>query len=153
MSLRLVPVTRREARDFVALWHRHLPRTPATWIYQVGAARGDTLVGVILVGRPIARITATREPGTVEAVRCCVADDEPNAASILYGAAWRAARALGYQRLITYTEEGESGASLRAPGYRVVGELDPRGGWDMPSRRRLPNGRENIARYIWEATA
>ena len=43
---------------------RHLPRTPATWLYQVGVARGDTLVGVIIVGRPTARATAASEPRT-----------------------------------------------------------------------------------------
>lgn len=152
-DLHLTPVTRAEARDFIALWHRHLPRTPTTWLYQVGVARGDTLVGVIIVGRPTARVTAASEPRTVEAHRCCVADSEPHAASMLYGAAWRVAKALGYCRLITYTEHPEPGTSLRAAGLRVVAERPARGGWDVPSRRRIPHGREHVARTLWEASS
>ncbi len=153
MTLRVVPVDRRGARDFIALWHRHLPRTPATWLYQVGVARGDALVGVAIVGRPSARVTASNEPLTVEVHRCCVADDEPHAASMLYGACWRAAKALGYTRLTTYTEQGEPGTSLRAAGMRVVAERPARGGWDMPNRRRVPHGREHVARTLWEASS
>ena len=153
MTPRLVPISRQEARAFIALWHRHLPRTPATWLYQVAVAREDEIVGVAIVGRPSARITATMEPQTVELHRCCVADDEPHVASMLYGACWRAAKALGYTRLITYTEQSEPGTSLRASGLRVVAERPARGDWDMPSRRRLPHGREHVARTLWEASS
>ncbi|MGN9796199.1 XF1762 family protein [Streptomyces sp. OZ13] len=43
-------------------------------------------------------------------------DGTRNANSLLYGAAWRAAKALGYTRLITYTQASETGASLRGTG-------------------------------------
>lgn len=148
-NLHLVPIDQREARDFIALWHSRLPRPPATWKYQVGVARDSTLVGVVIVGRPV-NATHASDPATVELHRCCVADDERNAASMLNGAAWRAAKALGYRRLITYTEADESGTSLIASGYRVVAELPPRGGWDHPMRRRVPHGREHVARRLWE---
>lgn len=69
---------------------------------------------------------------------------------MLYGACWRAARALGYDRLITYTQDGETGASLRAAGYRVVGERPPRAGWNVPSRPREAKGTEYVARTLWE---
>ncbi|WP_345486006.1 XF1762 family protein, partial [Planotetraspora phitsanulokensis] len=79
-------------------------------------------------------------------------DGARNANSMLYGAAWRAARALGYVRAITYTQEGESGASLRASGWKPVAECPPRPGWDCPSRPRKASGNENVARTRWEIT-
>ncbi|MEW1632726.1 XF1762 family protein [Streptomyces sp. NPDC093801] len=70
---------------------------------------------------------------------------------MLYGAAWRAAKALGYRRLITYTQDGESGGSLRGAGWRVIARRPPRPGWHTPSRPRTPRGTEHIARTLWQA--
>ncbi len=84
--------------------------------------------------------------------RAAVADGVRNANSILYAAAWRAAKALGYRRLVTYTQEGESGASLRGAGWLVIAELRPRPGWDMPSRARAGSASDRIARTLWEAS-
>lgn len=149
MGLRIVPCNLATARDFVALHHRH-HKPPVGHKYSIGIASGDEMVGVIIVGRPIARLL---DDGlTLEVLRSCVANGVPNGNSMLYGAAWRAAKALGYVRLITYTQDGESGASLRAAGWRVVAQRKPRPGWDMPSRRRLGNGNDNVARTIWEAS-
>lgn len=149
MGLRIVPCNLATARDFVALHHRH-HKPPVGHKYSIGIASGDEMVGVIIVGRPIARLL---DDGlTLEVLRSCVANGVPNGNSMLYGAAWRAAKALGYVRLITYTQDGESGASLRAAGWRVVAQRKPRPGWDMPSRRRLGNGNDNVARTLWEAS-
>jgi hypothetical protein len=71
---------------------------------------------------------------------------------MLYAAAWRAAKALGYRRLVTYTEQGESGASLRAAGYRVVAELPARGGWSTPSRPRDDSSYRSMPRTLWEVS-
>jgi hypothetical protein len=79
-------------------------------------------------------------------------DGAANANSMLYGAAWRAAKALGYSRLITYTQEGESGSSLRAAGWSVVAELNERKGWDTPSRPREGRGVDGVQRLLWEAS-
>lgn len=87
-----------------------------------------------------------------EVNRTCIAGEVPNGNSMLYGAAWRAAKALGYRRLVTYTQDGESGASLRGAGWRVVAERRPRKGWDMPSRRRVSHGNDGIARTLWETS-
>lgn len=103
-----------------------------------------------MVGRPVAR--AYDNGQTLEVNRTCT-DGTPHANSMLYGAAWRAAKALGYTRLITYTQEGESGASMRAAGWRVVAQRKARPGWDTPSRRRQLKGTENLQRTLWEATA
>lgn len=54
MSLRLVPVTFKEACGFVEMWHRHLP-PPVGHKFSIGVANGTELVGVAMVGRPVAR--------------------------------------------------------------------------------------------------
>ena len=147
-ALELVPVTFREACGFVAMHHRH-HKPPVGHKFSVGVAVGAELVGVIMVGRPVAR--HYDDGATLEVTRSAV-DGTPHANSKLYGAAWRAAKALGYRRLITYTQQGESGASLRAAGYRVVAQRPPRKGWDTPSRRRTAKGLDAIPRTLWEAS-
>ncbi|MEV1082235.1 XF1762 family protein [Streptomyces sp. NPDC050211] len=143
--LNVVPVTFRQARSFIAAHHRH-HRPPQGMKFTLGVATKETLVGVAVVGRPIAR--HLDDGRTAEVTRTCT-DGTPNANSALYAAAWRAARALGYQRLITYSERGESGASLRAAGFQPTARLAPHHGWDRPSRRRRPSN-QGIARTRWE---
>jgi hypothetical protein len=146
-DLHLVPVSFADARRFVAEHHRH-HEPPKGHKFSIGVADGSLLVGVVVVGRPIARaIDAAGD--TLEVTRSAT-DGTANANSMLYGAAWRATSALGYRRLITYTQDGESGASLRAAGFRVIAERPPRGGWDMPSRRRTARSVANITRFLWE---
>ena len=145
---RIVPTTYAEAAAFVTLHHRH-HLAPVGHKFSIGLAIGDELVGVAMVGRPVAR---HYDDGlTLEVNRTCIAGDVHNGNSMLYGACWRAAKALGYRRLITYTQQGESGASLRGAGWRVVAELAARPGWDAPSRRRESKGADNVPRYLWEA--
>ncbi len=115
--------------------------------FAVGVSRDGRLVGVATVGRPVARPLDDRI--TVEVTRTCTLG-APGANSMLYGAAWRAARALGYHRMITYTQHGESGASLRAIGMVRVAELPARPGWTTPSRPRTDRGTDGIARMRWE---
>lgn len=148
MSLHLVPVRQREARAFCAMWHRHHP-PPVGGIFCIGAADDDgVLRAVAIVGRPVAR---HYDDGRTLEVTRTVTDGARNANSLLYGAAWRAARALGYTRLITYTQAGEAGASLRGAGWRVIAHRPARPGWDRPSRPRTSRGTEQIARTLWEA--
>lgn len=146
MGLTIVPITFREACSFVAAHHRH-HRPPQGMKFTVGVADGDQLVGVAIVGRPVAR--ALDDGVTIEVTRTCTVGTS-NANSILYGAAWRAARALGYRRLVTYIQDGESGASLRAAGLIPVAALRARPGWDTPGRRRDSHGVEGISRTRWE---
>lgn len=128
--LSLVPVTLREANDFVANFHRHNGRTARNGgKFAIGAASGNVLVGVAIVGNPI---SATYMDGfTAEVLRVCVHPDAPrNSNSFLYSACWRAWRAMGGCRLITYTLRDESGASLRGAGWTIVGEVAPtEDGW------------------------
>ncbi|MEU0667158.1 XF1762 family protein [Streptomyces lavendulocolor] len=148
MALHLVPIRFRDARDFVAMWHRHNP-PPVGMVFAVGAADDDgVLRGVAIVGRPVAR--HLDDGRTLEVTRTAT-DGTRNANSLLYGAAWRAARALGYRRLITYTQGSETGASLRAAGWRVLAQRPARAGWDRPSRPREQRGTEHMPRTLWEA--
>jgi hypothetical protein len=149
MSLRIVPVTWQDAAAFTEMWHRH-HKPPRGHKFSIGVADDmDILRGVAIIGRPVARLS--QDGLTLEVTRSAT-DGTRNANSMLYGAAWRATRALGYRRLITYTQAGETGASLRAAGYRVVAERRPRPGWNMPSRPRQLTGTEGIARTLWEVT-
>lgn len=148
MALRLVPVDFASAAAFVDANHRH-HRRPAGHKFSIGVANDDDeLVGVAMVGRPVAR--KLDDGLTLEVNRTCT-DGTRNANSMLYAAAWQAAKALGYRRLITYTQDGESGASLSAAGWKVVAELPARKGWDTPSRRREIRPTDGIARKLWEA--
>jgi hypothetical protein len=143
--LHLVPVTRDVACAFVDEQHRHHPR-PQGYRFAVGVAAGDQLVGVAMAGNPVAR--HLHDGQTIEVVRVAT-DGTPNACSMLYGACWRAARALGYTAGITYTQAGESGASLRAAGWRLDAALAPRRGWDTPSRPRRSQRTDGIPRLRW----
>ena len=149
MSLRTVPVTFRDACGFVVMWHRH-HAPPAGCKFCLGVAdEADVLRGVAIVGRPVARMF---DDGLTLEVTRTATDGTPNVNSMLYGAVWRAAKPLGYRRLVTYTQLGETGASLKAAGWRTVAERPARPGWDRPSRPRMLTGTEGIPRTLWEAS-
>lgn len=146
--LHVVPVRQKDAKEFVAAWHRH-HRPPPGAVFCLGAADEEgVLRAVAMVGRPVARLFDNGQ--TLEVTRTAT-DGTGNANSLLYGAAWRAAKALGYTRLITYTQSGETGASLRGAGWRVLAQRSPRRGWNSPSRLRTSRGVDHIARTLWEA--
>src|SRR5690606_4834658 len=117
MSLQIVPVRLHEAKAFVERHHRH-HKPPQGGLFAIGAAEDGEDVGEVIVGRPDSRMLGGG--WTAEVTRCC-SDGTRNAPSMLYRAAWRAARALGYRRLVTYTLPEEGGASLRAAGWRLIG--------------------------------
>ena len=53
--------------------------------------------------------------------------------------------------LITYTQEGESGASLRAAGFVLVAEREPRTDhFESSARYREDHGTGGVTRYLWE---
>lgn len=121
----------REARAFVRLFHRHHGPSRGHK-FSIGAERGGELVGVAIVGRPVARML--QDGYTVEVTRLCTRGQR-NACSFLYGAAARAAKAMGYRRIITYILRGEDGASLRAAGFVEDRETDG-GRWARKVRPR-----------------
>lgn len=108
------------------------------------------LRAVAIVGRPVARHFDDGQ--TLEVCRVAT-DGTRNANSMLYGACARASFALGYTRLITYTQASESGSSLIAAGWKVIAQRPPRIGWDAPSRPRDNETYRSSARQLWEVVA
>jgi hypothetical protein len=153
MSLKIVPVTFKQAGAFVAALHRH-NKPPRGHKFSIGAANDNgKLVGVAMAGRPVAR--HFDDGATLEVNRTCT-DGSHNVNSLLYGAIWRAAKAMGYTRCITYTQHDESGASLRAVGWVRVKELTARKSWaestanEEMKGKRDPIGNGGVARVLWE---
>ncbi|MFJ4680565.1 XF1762 family protein [Kitasatospora sp. NPDC088783] len=144
--LTVVPLSLADARAAVTRLHRH-HRPPQGHKFSLGVLDDGTLCGAAVIGRPVSRVFDNG--WTLEVTRVAT-DGTPNACSALYGAAWRTVAAAGYLRLITYTQHGESGSSLRAAGWHPVAELRPRTGWDTPSRPRRSHGNDRIARTLWE---
>jgi hypothetical protein len=132
MKLQHVRIGLDEANAFIAEHHRH-HRPVVGHLFSIGAALGDQMVGVAIVGRPVARL---RDDGvTAEVTRLCT-DGNKNACSFLYGASARAAFALGFKRIGTYILASEPGTSLAAAGWRLIGETSG-GSWSRPSRPRV----------------
>lgn len=132
MKLRTIPISLEEANVFVATHHRH--HAPVVGHkFSIGAAIGDVIVGVSIIGRPVAR--RLDDGLTLEVTRLCT-DGTKNACSFLYGASARAAFALGYIRIGTYITATESGISLKASGWRLIGGTPGRS-WSVPSRPRV----------------
>lgn len=147
MSLELRPLTLREANAYVAEHHRH--HKPARGcISVVGVEQEGDLVGVGVLGRPVARML--QDGYTAEVTRCCT-NGTQNACSMIYGALWRAARALGYTRLITYTLPEEGGGAMRASGWTLGGEAGG-GSWSRPSRERTDD-HPTQTKLRWEKAA
>lgn len=143
----LTPVTLKRAKEFIAEHHRH-HKPPVGHKFSVGVANENgELVGVACAGRPVSRVI---DDGlTVEVNRTCT-NGARNANSMLYGAIWRAAKALGYAQAITYTQDGESGASLRAAGWVVDKRLVARGSWAESSEARpRTSDTGGVARIRW----
>jgi hypothetical protein len=129
--LGVAPIRFADAAEFVRRYHRH-HTPPVGHIFSLAAVEGEAVVGVVIVGRPVAR---RRDDGrTLEVTRLCTTG-ERNVCSFLYGAAARAAFALGYARIGTYILKREPGTSLAAAGWKLIGETPGRS-WSVPSRPR-----------------
>ncbi|MEU4410677.1 XF1762 family protein [Streptosporangium sp. NPDC023963] len=168
-DLDIVPVTFDYACGFVEMWHRHLD-PPVGHMWSTGVVTEDDVIrGVSIVGRPVAQ--GFQDGRTLEVLRVAT-DGTFNACSKLYTAAWHAAKWRGFRRLVTYTHAmvygpvcadacrhascravlmGETGASLRGAGWRIVAQRPPRRGWNTPSRPRDPGRSDGIPRTLWEA--
>ena len=111
------------------------------------AESGGEVIGVVIVGKPVARML---DDDTAEVTRLA-SDGTRNVCSLLYAAAWRAARAMGYRRLVTYTLPEEGGSSLRASGWTLIGEAGG-GSWSRGSRPRVDT-HPTQTKLRWEVTA
>lgn len=143
--IEIVPVSLEEANTFVAAHHRH--HKPVTGHkFSIGVAdETGTIRGVAIVGRPVSRMSDNG--WTLEVNRCCT-DGVRNGCSMLYRSAWRAAIAIGYRKLITYTLPEEGGASLKASGFKLIGERGG-GSWSRKDRPRVDT-HPTQPKLLWE---
>lgn len=150
-GLAIVPIGFREACAFIAQHHRH-HKPPRGMKFCLGVELNAVLVGVVTAGRPVAR---AYNPRTVLEVNRSCTDGARNVNSMLYGAARRTGVAMGYRKIITYTQRGESGASLRAAGFRCEENLPARDSWADSSvalkglRDPVGSGGEDRQRWVW----
>ena len=134
--LQVVPLELREANAFINEMHRH--HQPVNFHrFSIGCIDDEAILrGVAVIGRPAARLAGSARD--VLEVSRLATDGTYNACSILYAAAARAGRAMGYKRIQTYTLPEEGGASLRASGWVNEG-LAGGGKWNRPTRERNDN--------------
>ena len=144
--LRVIPMELREANGLVAHWHRHhQPCQGHRFSLGVVDEAGE-VHGACIVGRPVARLAG--HPRKVLEVTRLVTDGTKNACSMLYAAAAKAGRVMGYERIQTYTLRSESGVSLKAAGWVHLGESQDPGSWSKhtdgkPRRTDQPIGLKN----------
>jgi hypothetical protein len=144
--LYVVPMELAEANAFVRALHRHHDALP-THRFSIGAITNDGVVhGVAICSRPVARALSSRD--VLEVSRLCT-DGTPNACSALYGAAARAARAMGYRRVQTYILDNEPGTSLIAAGWRCDGYTSTSHTWNNRPGRNEPTHLLNGRRGRW----
>lgn len=131
-KLGLVTISLEEANEFVRLHHRHHKKVIGHK-FSIAATLGDVIVGVAIIGRPVAR---GRDDGLTLEVTRVATNGARNACSFLYGASARATFSLGYKRLGTYILASEPGTSLTAAGWRMIAEVKGRS-WSCQSRPRV----------------
>ncbi len=134
-----VPITLREANDFVEQYHRHSKRTARDGgKFAIGASDGEGMLGVAIVGLPLSRVLS--DGYTAEILRVCVLPDLPprnNVCSFLYGRCWRIWQQMGGHRMVTYTLASEPGSSLRGAGWHSMGKIrGHKDGWSSTGRER-----------------
>lgn len=113
-SLQAVPLKQKQANAYIQAFHRHHGAVRGD-IFRIGVECNGRLVGVVMVGRPVAR--ALDNGKTCEVLRLCT-DGTPNACSFLYAKAARVAKEMGFCKIITYILDSEPGASLKASGWK-----------------------------------
>jgi hypothetical protein len=148
--MKVVPLTRGRANEVIAQWHRH--NKPVVGCrFAIGAEHAGELVGVAVVGRPVARMVDFQK--VAEVTRLCVVDGAPkNTCSFLYAACRRVWHAMGGERMITYTLTRETGASLRAAGW-IPTPVQRKGETGWLSRDREHQAVFDEEKLRWEAPA
>ena len=117
--LEIVPVTQKEAHAFADRRYKQQKRIKG-YQFSVGCTDGDRMVGVANVARPASRYMD--DGWTLEMTGVCT-DGSEDVRLMLYAAAWRAARALGYRKLITYVMDTEPGTGLKMAGWKCIGQV------------------------------
>lgn len=146
LRLRVVPCDLAEANRMVSAMHRHHQPVVGHRFSLAVIDESGLVRGVCIVGRPVARMAGSPR-AVAEVARLCT-DGAPNACSALYGAAARAAKAMGFVRIQTYTLPSEGGASLRASGWTNEGEAGG-GKWEREGSRRNDESRPLGTKWRW----
>jgi hypothetical protein len=156
VHLHQMPISFRQACAWVNEHHRH-NKAPRGHKFSIAAVGDDGAIhGVAMAGRPVAR--AYDDGLTLEVNRTCT-DGTLNVNSFLYGVCWRVGREMGYLRVVTYTQGDETGVSLKAAGWRVIGSRPARGSWRESTRdprliaMRDEKGNGGVPRVAWEVRA
>lgn len=124
--MNIVPIHLKQANDFVKEHHRH--NKPVTGHkFAIGLEAERKLVGVGIAGRPVSRYLDDGK--TIELTRICVKEGVPNGCSMIIGRMKRIAQLMGYERIITYTLQKETGAWLRAIRAKGAADVKPGRGW------------------------
>jgi hypothetical protein len=142
----IVPCTIAEANAFVARIHRHHGKIPLARFALAVADKSGLIRGVAIVGRPC---NTHLDDGWTLEVRRLATDGYKNACSMLLGACWKAAQAIGYRKLITYTLQSESGASLRAVGWTCIKDCGGKP-WNSKNRKRTDTPLTLEKKNRWE---
>lgn len=140
-NLEIGEISLAKAKAFVLEHHRHC-NPPAGWRFGAGIRNGAEIIGVVMVGRPVARMLDPK--GVLEVNRLCLSTNIAeglawNACSMAYGWAAREARRRSYPKIVTYTRADEPGTSLIAAGWVVESRTKGRH-WSSPSRVREKKG-------------
>ena len=140
--MKIVPITFRYAQQFVKDYHRHNPNVVGCK-FAIGCQGDDGIVGVAICGRPVSRYLDDGK--TLEINRVCT-NGAANACSMLYGACCRIAKEMGYERVITYTLQSETGASVKASNFICDGEA---GGTHWTGKRDKGQNIPNEMKVRW----
>ena len=148
MKLHIIPIELSEANIAVAVWHRH--HQPAVGHrFSLGVIDEEgTLHGAAIIGRPVARLAG--HPSKILEVARLVTDGTKNCCSMLYSAAARAGKELGYEKIQTYIlADSETGISLKASGWVCVG-ISGGGQWKHTDGKKRRTDQPTGKKSKWE---
>lgn len=146
MSVKIIPLNLRTANEFVQAHHRHNDATSGHK-FSIGLEQNGVLVGAGIAGRPIAR--HLDDGRTIELRRVCVKEGLPNGCSMLLARLKRISQLMGYERIVTYTLQRESGASLRAVGAKCTASCPP-SRWQRAGRKGRHQPVYDELKHRWE---
>jgi hypothetical protein len=139
-NFRIVPIGLKEANKFIIKNHKHHKQVQGHK-FSIGLKANGVLIGVAVCGRPLSR---HYDNGfTLEVTRLCT-DGSRNACSKLYSACARIAKEMGYEKIITYILESESGASLKASGWECEGRGMGKEAWNSSGKNMRTNSIINL---------
>jgi hypothetical protein len=147
MTLVIRPCTLKEANALVETLHRH-HKPCVGHRFSLACYDDDDLCGIVICGRPVSRGC---DPYLTLEISRCATNGTKNAISKLYGAVCKAAKAMGYLKVQTYTLPEEGGASMRASGFNLVAETAG-GQWAHTDGKQRRTDQPISIKHRWERT-